>query len=577
MFRTGLLVSFILVITACSENNPKSADLIFHNARVVTADSDFNIVEAIAIVDGKILDTGSNEEILALGGQQTIITDLNNQMILPGLIDTHQHVLSPALSELDHPIPSMLTVADVLEYITSRTDVVPEGDYIWVRDVFPTRLQEYRYPNRAELDSAAPNHPVIFAPFDVAPVVSANSMALAAMGIDRDFQTEFSDDILRDDDGEPTGMIRNHKRYIDDPGKFESTVFEDRRKQYANMTGIYNSVGFTTITDRNAAGDVADFYKTIADSGEATARISIFHSLDSSRDIPYIQNELKRIAQLPLHIEKDPLVQLIGVKTYSDGGILSGSAYMLEPWGINEIYKLTDPAYRGRLFNTSERLSEMIIAAVNEGLQFTSHAVGDGAVNEVVEAYVEAAKSVQVKGSRASVTHSNFMTEWAIENMAELDIVADVQPFWLYLDANALISHFGYDRLRYFQPLQSLFNAGVVVAGGSDHWLAEDPNHAVNPFNPFLGMWITMAREGRYVDEAIYPEERLSLQQALKMYTLNAAYAISREQDIGSLEVGKLADFVVIDRDILNSAVDEIRDTRVLQTYLGGELVYQSE
>ena len=217
MFRTGLLVSFILVITACSENNPKSADLIFHNARVVTADSDFNIVEAIAIVDGKILDTGSNEEILALGGEQTIITDLNNQMILPGLIDTHQHVLSPALSELDHPIPSMLTVADVLEYITSRTDVVPEGDYIWVRDVFPTRLQEYRYPNRAELDSAAPNHPVIFAPFDVAPVVSANSMALAAMGIDRDFQTEFSDDILRDDDGEPTGMIRNHKRYIDDP------------------------------------------------------------------------------------------------------------------------------------------------------------------------------------------------------------------------------------------------------------------------------------------------------------------------------------------------------------------------
>ena len=577
MFRTGLLVSFILVITACSENNPKSADLIFHNARVVTADSDFNIVEAIAIVDGKILDTGSNEEILALGGEQTIITDLNNQMILPGLIDTHQHVLSPALSELDHPIPPMLTVADVLEYITSHANVIPEGEWIWVRDVFPTRLQDYRYPSRAEMDNAAPDHPVIFAPFDVSPVASVNSLALAAMGIDRDFQTEFSDDILRDDDGEPTGIIRNHTRYIDDPGKFESTVFEDRRSQYANMTSIYNSVGFTTITDRNAAGDVADFYKTIADSGNATARISIFHSLDSSRDIPFIQNEIKRIAQLPLHIEKDPLVQLIGVKTYSDGGILSGSSYMLEGWGINEIYLLDDPAYLGKLFNTSERLSQMIIAAVNEGLQFTSHAVGDGAVNEVVEAYVEAAKSVPVNGSRASVTHSNFMSEYAIENMAELDIVADVQPFWLYLDANALISHFGYDRLRYFQPLQSLFNAGVVVAGGSDHWLAEDPNNAVNPFNPFLGMWITMAREARYVDEAIFPEERLELQQALRMYTLNAAYALSREQELGSLEVGKLADFIVIDRDILNSAVDDIRDTKVLQTYLGGELVYQSE
>jgi predicted amidohydrolase YtcJ len=577
MPRIGLLVSFIFVLAACSENNSQSADLIFHNARVVTADSDFNIVQAIAIVDGKIFATGSNEEILALNGEQTIVTDLNDQMILPGLIDTHQHVLSPAMSEFDHPIPSMITVADVLEYITSRANVIPEGEWIWVRDVFPTRLQEYRYPSRAEMDNAAPNHPVIFAPFDVSPVVSVNSMALAILGIDRNFQPEFSDDILRDDDGEPTGIIKNHQRYIDDDGRQMSTAFQDRRSQYLNMTGIYNSVGFTTIVDRNAAGDVADFYKTIVDSGDATVRISFFHTLDSSQDIPDIQNEIKRIAQLPLHIEKDPLIQLIGVKTYSDGGILSGSSYMLEPWGINELYQISDPAYRGKLFNTSERLTQMIIAAVNEGLQFTSHAVGDGAVNEVVEAYVEAAKSVPVKGSRASVTHSNFMSAYAIENMAELDIVADVQPFWLYLDSNALISHFGYDRLRYFQPLQSLFNAGVVVAGGSDHWLAEDPNNATNPFNPFLGMWIAMAREARYVDEAIYPEESLNLQQALQMYTLNAAYALSREQDLGSLEAGKLADFVVIDRDILNSTVDDIRDTRVLQTYLGGELVYQRE
>jgi hypothetical protein len=143
MLRIGLIISFILVITACSENNTESADLIFHNARVVTADNDFNIVEAIAIVDGKIFATGSNDAILALGGEQTIITDLNGQMMLPGLIDTHQHVLSPALSELDHPIPPMLTVADVLEYITSHANVIPEGEWIWVRDVFPTRLQDY--------------------------------------------------------------------------------------------------------------------------------------------------------------------------------------------------------------------------------------------------------------------------------------------------------------------------------------------------------------------------------------------------------------------------------------------------
>ena len=576
MSKLYLLPLIILALAGCADESRITAQQIFHNAKIVTVDDGFTIADAIAIDDGKILAVGSNEEIMAFRGEQTIVTDLDGRMMLPGLIDTHQHVLSSAMTELDHPIPSMLTVADVLDYIRSRASVTPAGQPIWVRDVFPTRLLEYRYPSRAEMDSATVDHPVFFSPFDVSPVVSLNSMALASLGIDRNFQAEDPDDILKDENGEPTGIIKNPARYINDESRQISTDYQDRRSQYRKLMGIYNSVGFTTVVDRNAPGDVAEFYKNIADIDEATVRISIFHELDSSRELEFIQNEIKRIGQLPLHTEKDPMVQLIGVKTYSDGGILSGGSYMLEPWGVNEIYQLTDPEYKGKLFNTKERLAEMIKTAVSEGLQFTSHAVGDGAVNEVVAAYEEAAKTVPVKGSRASVTHSNFMSSYAIEKMAELEIVADIQPYWFYLDSNALIKHFGYDRLQFFQPLRSLFDAGVVVAGGSDHWLGEDPNNGVNPYNPFLGMWISISRQARYVDAAVYPEESLNRQQALQMFTTNASYAISREEELGSLEAGKLADFVIIDRDILNSTVDEIRDTKVLKTYLGGELVYES-
>jgi hypothetical protein len=158
--------------------------------------------------------------------------------------------------------------------------------------------------------------------------------------------------------------------------------------------------------------------------------------------------------------------------------------------------------------------------------------------------------------------------------MAELEIVADIQPAWFYLDSAALLRQFGQRRLRYFQPLRSLFAAGVMVAGGSDHWSLEDSRNAVNPFNPFLGMWVAVSRQPRHLDEPLYPDEALSRRQALEMYTVNAAYALAREQDLGSLEPGKLADFIVIDRNILSCPQDDIRDTRVLQTYLAGELVY---
>src|SRR6202035_2179629 len=161
------------------------------------------------------------------------------------------------------------------------------------------------------------------------------------------------------------------------------------------------------------------------------------------------------------------------------------------------------------------------------------------------------------------ITHSNFMTKESIENCAKLGVMVDIQPAWLYLDTRTLVTQFGYDRLRYFQPLKSLFEAGAIAGGGSDHMQKIGSFRSVNPYNPFLGMQTTITRKAKWYDSQLHPEEALSREQALRFYTINNAYLMFLEDQVGSLEEGKRADLIVIDRDFLSCAEDTIKDTQV--------------
>jgi predicted amidohydrolase YtcJ len=576
---SGLTSAFLVVTLLISEASAETADHILHTGQIITVDADFQVVEALATANGRVLAVGSNEEVLRLRGPSTRVTDLKGSTVLPGLIDSHQHTLSAAVSEADHAIPPIRDMDELASFIEARSKEVPVGEWIWVRNVFPTRLLEQRLPTRSELDAAAPNHPVIFAPFVISPLASLNTAALLALGVDRQFAEAHAQDILRDaESGEPTGLIRNHRKYIEDIGTPDLTDDVQRKASYQGMMRNYNAVGLTTVTDRNTFPEVMDFYRDMADSGLATVRISLFHALNTGSNVPIeeIEKEISRIGNLPLKRDPQALVQLVGVKTFADGGILSGSAYMLEPWGASDVHAISDTEYRGKLFLQSARLQAMMGAALRAELQFTAHAVGDGAVTEVVNAFEAVNRSLPVKGSRSSVTHSNFVSPSVIQKMAEMDIVADIQPAWFYLDSAALLRQFGEERLRYFQPLSSLYAAGVVVAGGSDHWSMDESRDAVNPFNPFLSMWVTISRQPRYVDRPLYPAEALSRRQAVEMFSMNAAYALSREGELGSLEPGKFADFIVIDRNVLTCALEDLPETRVMQTYLAGDLVYDA-
>ncbi len=581
MLRRFFLAALVAFSLQPSAFNPAAfsaeADLVLHHGKIVTVDDKFSIQEAIAVKDGKVLAVGRNADMLKLKGAQTEMLDLKGKLVVPGLMDSHTHPTGASLYEFDHPVPEMESIADVLAYLKSRAAVVPEGQWIVLQQVFITRLKEQRYPTRAELDAAAPKHPVVFR---TGPDASVNSLALRLNKIDRDYQIPngVPGKIEKDANGEPTGILRTQGNYFKtgNTGARNATEAE-RDERLLTLFKDYNSVGITSICDRDASVAAIERYRKMREQGALTVRVSCSQSIGSLGKIESIQESIRAVAKNPLHTAHDDWLRIIGIKTYLDGGMLTGSAYMRQPWGVSEIYSITDPQYRGVLFIPKERLLPMVRTAVESGLQFTAHSVGDGAVHTLLECYDELAKEgLPVRQTRGSITHCNFMSKEAVETAARLGVVVDIQPAWLYLDTRTLTKQFGYDRLRYFQPLRSIFAAGGIAGGGSDHMQKIGSLRSINPYNPFLGMQTAITRRAKWHEGQLHPEEALTREQALRFYTINNAKILFKEDTTGSLEPGKLADLAVLNTDILTCPEDKIVATQVLRTYVGGKLVYSA-
>jgi predicted amidohydrolase YtcJ len=548
------------------------ADLILHHGKVVTVDKPFSVHQAIAVRDGRVLKVGSDAEVLKFKGPQTELVDLGGKAVIPGLIDSHTHPSNACMHEFDHPIPEMETIQDVLDYVKSRAKALPEGAWIEVHQVFITRLREQRYPTRAELDAAAPNHPVLFA---TGPDAALNTLALKRSKIDKDFKVTDGGAGFAEKDtqtGEPTGILRNCTRYVKTQQIGRQPTDLDRTEQLLKLFQDYLSVGITGIIDRNASPGNIDRYRRLRDKGRLPLRVAVSHHIDTIGDLDKIRDNIRKVARHPLR-KPDARLRIIGIKTFLDGVMLTGSAYMRRPWGVSKIYSIADPEYRGLLFIPRERLLAIVQTTAENGLQFTAHSVGDGAVHTLLDVYEELSHKMPIAKTRPCITHSNFMSREAVEQVAKLGAAVDIQPAWLYLDARTLSAQFGYDRLRYFQPLKSLFEAGALAGGGSDHMQKIGSFRAVNPYNPFLGMWTTISRKAKWYDGRLHPEEALSREQALRFYTVNNARLMFLEDEIGSLEAGKRADLAVLDRDILTCPEDEIKDIKVVQTYLDGKRV----
>ncbi len=551
-------------------------DVVWHHGKIVTVDASFTVAQAMAIRGDRIVAVGRDADIVALAGPQTRRVDLQGRVVLPGLIDSHVHPTGAAMYEYDHVVPEMETMADVLRYIAARAKVLDDGEWILVSQVFVTRLREQRFPTRAELDRVAPKNPVLFR---TGPDCALNSLALKRSGIDRSTTiTDGKPGYIEKDakTGEPTGILRSCRRLVryHAPPSRKKASLEVRAARLKSLLRDYNSVGLTGISDRSASDDDVELYQILKDRDELSCRVYLYYHVNAQDSLANITSRIEQAARHPLHTHNDRL-WLRGIKIFLDGGMLTGSAYMSKPWGVSQIYSIKDPSYRGLLYVKPEKLYHIARIALKHDLQITAHSVGDGAVETLVRAYERVSREFPIRDKRPCVTHCNFMSAEAIATMKRLGIVADLQPAWLRLDGATLRKQFGDKRLAYFQPYRTLFDEGIVVGGGSDHMQKIGGRRAVNPYDPFWGMWITLTRQPRWTDVPLHPGQRISRAEALRLYTINNAYLTFEELHKGSLEPGKLADFVMIDRDYLTCPVDQVKDIRVLWTVVGGKTVYR--
>lgn len=564
------LLTALSLATAATGEPPAT---ILHQGQVITVDSAFTQAEAVAIgADGRLLAVGSNADVLALKGPNTALIDLAGKTLLPGLMDSHLHP-GAAMTEFAHEIPTMETIADVLAYIGGRVKASKPGELILVRQVFITRLEEKRYPTRAELDAIAPENPVVFS---TGPDAMLNSLALKLGGYSRDFKVPTGNAGKMEVDpqtGEPTGLLRSLGHNMKASSSEPKPTAEDTYRRTVELFRAYNAVGLTTVADRDSSLSRVEAFEKMLTNGDLNVRMRVSPGIPSMSLWPACEKAIEEVTQHP-RTQPDPMLQIIGTKVYLDGGMLTGSAWMLEPWGVSEAYGISDPDYRGVQKIEPARLLQLVEKVTAAGLQFTAHSVGDAAVQLLIDTYEKVDARHSVRKARSSVTHCNFMHPDSIAKAAKLGVCIDLQPIWLHMDGRTLTQHFGEERMSRFQPLRACFDQGVIVGGGSDHMQKIGSLRSINPYNPWLGMWTAITRNARKLEAPVSPANAITREEAIRLYTTNNAYLLKLEQDVGSLEKGKLADLILLDRNPLTCSIDDLAQTKVLKTWLGGKLVH---
>ncbi|MBL7734276.1 MAG: amidohydrolase family protein, partial [Chitinophagaceae bacterium] len=335
------------------------------------------------------------------------------------------------------------------------------------------------------------------------------------------------------------------------------------------------SVGITSVCVGGGDEQQLEMYKKMNADGQLTVRI--FQNIYFPK-VP-VQEMLDSLQVKEYKTgDGDDWVRVGALKIVLDGGVLTGTAYLNEGWGekAQRLYGLPDPHYRGELFFSQKELETLISAAQQAGWKFTAHVTGGGGVDTLLAAFTAVDRSASIKEKRFSIIHGNFFSQEAIRKMAAMGIYADMQPDWFYKDGSALLQILGKQRLNTFHPYRSLWDAGIIVGGGSDHMAKLDPDLSINPYNPFLSIWSVVARKTEN-GLSPNPEQALSRKEALQLYTINNAYAAFEENSKGSIEPGKLADLVVLSDDILNCPVDDIRNIKARLTMVNGRIVYQKD
>jgi predicted amidohydrolase YtcJ len=474
-------------------------------------------------------------------------------------------------TELADPPPLIRSLKDAFAYIKKQAAVLKKGEWIVIRYAFPTRLDEARFPTKAELDAVAPDNPVLF---HAGPAGVANSMALKVSKVTRDTKDPPAGMVVKDKDGEPTGLLRNAYGVLRNVPREGSKVDDKQRREgVKKIFRLYNEQGLTGVADRAAGSSALAMYKSLAKSDELTIRVNVARQFDPSGTREQVVEQLERLGKDGVTGAGDDMVRIGPLKMFLDGGMLNGTAYMREPWPIGPTYQVTDKDYRGLLFVKPDRLKAACEEAAKRKWQVTAHCAGEAGMDVLMDAYEHTNRTTKIKPLRFCITHANFPSKNNLERCKELGVCADVQPAWLYKDGHTLAKMLTAERIRWFQPYKSWLKY-TTIGGGSDHMLRYDSLDSTNPWNPWLGIWVCLTRATER-GKPLLPDEALTREEALRLYTINNAFLHNEEKTKGTIEVGKLADLILVDRDVLKCPVDDVKSTKVLLTVVGGKVVFE--
>jgi hypothetical protein len=545
------------------------ADLVLINGKILTVDQDFTQAQAFAVRGGRFIAVGGNEDARLHIGSATRVIDARGRTVIPGLIDSHVHALGVAAGEAAQPYRNLRSIGELQDWIRAEAGRRPKDTWIWPPRLYPPRLKERRFPTRRELDAAAPDHPVAI---DGAYAFSLNSAALRAAGITRDTPNPPGGAIVKDASGEPTGLLRNVGGLL---ARFRAEGASTPPLQaLERVHDQYLATGITSIVERGATVEGHKTYESLRQAHRLKVRATVTIRIPR----PDQAAEVTRfITGLPFRFGAgDEWLKVGPLKITADGGILIGTAFMREPYGLGarELYAIDDPAYRGFLTLTPEQIAAAVLIGHRLGWQMVAHVTGDAGVDVLLDAFEAALKSSPASDRRHTLIHAYFVHPDSSARAARLGILVDTQPAWYYKDASALASGLGRERLQRFIGLRTLRRAGVDVAINTDHMLGVDRDEALNPFNPFLTIYAATTRRTE-AGEVIGGDEAVSREEALRMMTSAAARFSFDEKDRGSIERGKLADFVVLDTDLMTCPADRLPSIRPDLTVVGGRVAFE--
>jgi len=529
-------------------------EVIYVNGNIYTLDAARARAAALGVAGDRIVAVGSNAEVRRLVQPRTKICDLGGRTVLPGLIDAHCHVASLGsfgLGRID--LSSVRSYDDVVSAIAARVKTAKPGEWIvggrWDHESWPGR----KLPTHHKLSEVSPDNPVWLTRVD-GHAGLANAAAMKLAGITGDTPNPPGGEIIRDDKGDPTGIfVDNAEDLIEQ--RVDAAV-ADTAELILKAQEMCLSVGLTGVHDAYVVPAEVEVYRQLADSGRLELRV--YALVAGHAAIAYFKEHGKLIGDR---------LTVRAAKLFADGALGSRGAWLLEPYSDRPTDADGNP-YTGLMVTKPEFIRMVAEDGLLNGYQVCTHAIGDRGNREVLNAYALALSRRPRQDHRFRIEHAQVLSLEDIPRFAKLGVIPSMQPTHCTSDMRWVYARVGKRRAAGAYAWAKLLRTGVRIPAGSDF--------PVESHNPFFGIYAAVTRQNHVGEPSggWQPEDRMSRAEALRAFTLDAAYAAFEEANKGSLEVGKLADFIVIDRDIMTCEPRAILETKVLQTVIGGEKVY---